>query len=441
MPGSLLRMDRNRILSAVRSIRLGKRRRLLPFWCLCIIAVVAFGVTFVLSLTSVEPVVKFFIALLSTAIAATVQRFALAEAVVILSHRNRTRSAVLLEAILGNWTQSAVAVIAVLRGQTGIAQNALVGTVAFHHLLLLGACFLHGSHHNGEAAYPALIVLPYARLLTVTGAVIVFPTVFQRGSQGNDAGSLAVSGIASILLLVLFSCHGTFFCQIHSAWVSEARGLRKLLDGRGGNTDVYHFNQRLNGRVTLSVAEYLQARRKVWLASQTGSDRVIGLQAHGPKVLDSAIATVALLSSCVVILCSCFYLLSSGPGNGAAEWILPSRLGYLVLPLTAALSEMVALCLHASSYKRHLQACEIVQESIASGTRVVDFALPACALAAWAIGSSSTPMLFDLFQIGVLGFSLFLPTIAIQNHSDDWFTGATLVALYVLFASSAWLST
>ncbi|PSN58556.1 hypothetical protein BS50DRAFT_641676 [Corynespora cassiicola Philippines] len=102
---------------------------------------------------------------------------------------------------------------------------------------------------------------------------------------------------------------------------------------------------------------------------------------------------------------------------------------------------MVALCLHASSYKRHLQACEIVQESIASGTRVVHFALPACALAAWATGSSSTPMLFDLFQSGVLGFSLFLPTIAIQNHSDDWFTGATLVALYVLFASSAWLST
>jgi hypothetical protein len=75
--------------------------RLISFWGLCVVAVITFGVSFALSIASAAPGARFFVALHSVATASAVQKYALAEAVIILSTRRRRYSAILLETFLG----------------------------------------------------------------------------------------------------------------------------------------------------------------------------------------------------------------------------------------------------------------------------------------------------------------------------------------------------
>lgn len=76
--------------------------RLIFFGGLCVVAVISFGVSFALSVASAASGARFFVALNSLATASAVQKYALVEAVIILSARRRRYSAILLETFLGS---------------------------------------------------------------------------------------------------------------------------------------------------------------------------------------------------------------------------------------------------------------------------------------------------------------------------------------------------
>jgi hypothetical protein len=195
--------------------------------------------------------------------------------------------------------------------------------------------------------------------------------------------------------------------------------LQKLLYGRDDGAEIYRFVHGITGYITSSVAQHLHVQRDIWLSSNAslggnGSDE------SDLKLSDSAANTVVLLASCVVSLCSSYYLLDSIPQKGLKGWLLPHRIGYLVIPLFLGLGKIGATCLYAHRYKQAIKNDKIIGEAIASCTRIVIFVLPACVLVAWIGRIPYSPLLFTTLQAGFLSVAVLLPVNLIQTRNDDW---------------------
>lgn len=163
----------------------------LLFCCLCFTAIVVSIVSFVLSTTSSRSTAQLLFALIATSATTAVHKFTVLEFSIILLHRRRSHCAIVLDAIFSNWTEAALAIAAVLRGQTILTKAFLVGSVSINSLLLLGISFIHGGHRNCRNAYEMLMAPIHARMLPVGSALLISSAIFTTKLGGTYLHSSA----------------------------------------------------------------------------------------------------------------------------------------------------------------------------------------------------------------------------------------------------------
>lgn len=80
---------------------LRRERSLLPFWCICVAAAALFTCSSFLYLSEANVAARFWVGLLAVLTVSTVQKFAALEIHLVLVRRERLRSALAAETILG----------------------------------------------------------------------------------------------------------------------------------------------------------------------------------------------------------------------------------------------------------------------------------------------------------------------------------------------------
>ncbi|KAF1952097.1 hypothetical protein CC80DRAFT_552849 [Byssothecium circinans] len=409
------------------------------FWVLCFSAIVAFLTSFVLSCAFAGSTVRLIFALLAVMTSSAVQKLVVFELVVILLHRERSNCAIVLEALLSNWAEASIAVVAVLKSRDEMLRPFVVGTIAINYLLLLGIYFIHGGHYDRDTAYSMLMVSINVRMLPIRIVPLVGVAWLDAGFQ-RDHGTRGASLTAAILLLLLFTCQTIYVCQLHSASPLEVLGLQRMASARTFGDSTESAAYPLNKRTIPSVAYRIQDQRKTWLwerlSLSDASDQVVDSR----KPWDSALTAVILLLSCSATLGSCFYLVTSISPSDVTSWKSPLHVGYLIAPCFTTVAGVSTTYLHGRGCTSTLDPAQIVYGAVISAPRLLYLGLPIAVVLSWTSGSGQEVVLLTSFQIVLVGVVVLLPIYIMQTGCDDWVSGATLLALYIIYASSVWSS-
>jgi Ca2+:H+ antiporter len=84
-----------------------------------------------------------------------------------------------------NGAEMCFAIIAVIRGESIIAQTALTGSLLSGCLMVFGTSLLFGGLQNEFQFYPVVIARAHAQLLVVSLSTFVLPTAFKSWSQSK----------------------------------------------------------------------------------------------------------------------------------------------------------------------------------------------------------------------------------------------------------------
>ncbi|KAK7178442.1 hypothetical protein PSPO01_15515, partial [Paraphaeosphaeria sporulosa] len=299
-----------------------------------------------------------------------VQKFTVLELVVILLGRERASCAIILEALLSNWTEASLAIVAASKGQSDLVQAFLVGAIAINHLLLLGICFIQGGHHGRRTSYSMLMASLHIRMLPMYIVLMLPPIAFEVGSQGmgfqsiapqahalrdsgSDGGVVRTARITALLLLLLFICHLVLVCRKHSTYPLGAHGLHKLAYAHDSSVGTEPLAYGTNIRITASMASRIQAQKENWLWEQL---LLSDTAADSRKTWDSALTTVTLLP-CL--------MLPAGRFDFARQLVCgvimsTSQLLCLILPatiLTRWIVSSVANVPHHLPHRGHVRTC------------------------------------------------------------------------------------
>ncbi|OAL42531.1 hypothetical protein IQ07DRAFT_650889 [Pyrenochaeta sp. DS3sAY3a] len=205
--------------------------------------------------------------------------------------------------------------------------------------------------------------------------------------------------------------------------------------------DTKPLNLGMSRRITSAMAHRLQVQREEWLCERLLLPNASDSVGNNRKLWDSALTTVVLLLSCGASLGSCFYLVNAISPTNVTSWKSPLHVGYLVAPFSTTSAGLSAMYLHGRWCASGLDSGQVVCGAMTTTFRLLCFVVPASILFAWITSSEVDNMFLNNFQIAILGIAVLLPIYAIQTAGDDWLSGAALLTLYILYASSTWVST
>ncbi|RYN53072.1 hypothetical protein AA0117_g13349, partial [Alternaria alternata] len=375
--------------------------------------------------------VRFVSALCAVFATTAVQKFVVLELVVILLKRKRETSAVVLETVLSNWTESALAVVAAWTGQNVLGPTFLVGATTINQLVLLGACFIHGGHHSGATSYPKLMASIHARALPAGLALLAYAAVSNAGSEVSSEKRPRVYCITAILLLLYFAGHVFFVCRLHS---NVSLAVSGLLSPSDPNMSVNCRNSGLlpnsfSGRIGVSQIWHLRDEKEAWLRGWLSLDS----DSEKGQPSDSAIAVLTLLLSCIATLFLGAQFVNTLAAEDTGSWQSPLHAGYILLPLSTSAAGLIAVQLHGCGCTSAVFHGQALFASVLSTFHLLCFTLPVFVLTRWATAPGPSLEFFDVHQLGLLAIASLLPLYPMQRGSDDWHMGVALLFLYVLY--------
>ncbi len=314
----------------------------------------------------------------------------------------------LLNATAGNIPELAVSISALRRGLFDVVTTSLLGSITSNLLLVLGCCHVAGAIGPGGAAcagrlarHGTLAVKAYSSMLVLACAALAVPTATAHIPHDHlrPGGALAVSRGVSVLLLLMYAAFLVFSLGTHARPLEvEAAAAAAASAAEAG------------GAAAVAAEEEEEEEEEDLL--------------HLP--LPVALACLLAVTAVVGLASE----LLTGAIRGVAAAGVPQRLlSLIIIPVAANATE------HASSVIVAAKGKMDLAHSIALGSslQVATFVMPACVVAAWAMGIpfdlACDPLLFLLLLLSVLHQQ----SVSADGRSD-WLTGTQLICLYVIVA-------
>jgi len=313
----------------------------------------------------------------------------------------------LLNATAGNIPELAVSISALRRGLFDVVTTSLLGSITSNLLLVLGCCHVAGAIGPGGAAcagrlarHGKLAVKAYSSMLVLACAALAVPTATAHIPHDHlrPGGALAVSRGVSVLLLLMYAAFLVFSLGTHARPLeAEAAAAAAASAAEAGGT------------ATVAAEEEEEEEEDL-------------LHLPLPVALACLLAVTAVVGLASELL--------TGAIRGVAAAGVPQRLlSLIIIPVAANATE------HASSVIVAAKGKMDLAHSIALGSslQVATFVMPACVVAAWAMGIpfdlACDPLLFLLLLLSVLHQQ----SVSADGRSD-WLTGTQLICLYVIVA-------
>ncbi|PWI65036.1 hypothetical protein PCL_07448 [Purpureocillium lilacinum] len=325
----------------------------------------------------------------------------------------------LFSGVFGNIAEICFVITAVVDGKHLIAKTALTGSIVSSCLMTFGTCLVCGGIFHKQQFYPLVIARLNAQLLVVSLVSVTLPTAFQLFSKESSTGLIAVSRGSAVVLLVEFFCYLWFFYHTHVDIASDTPSIQSALVASG--LSATHAVPELTNLLNESKgACSLRALREGALEFHPG----IG-NTRRPWYMDALV----LICAVVGMVFASIFLLEGVHAPTHTLHLSESFVGLIVMPLVLASVEYVS---HALRCRREGIAW-IVDAAFGSSIRISLFVFPVAIIVGWATGEVMD-MIFDGFQVTIIGLAIFMVNHVIHNEFAHWLEGSMFVASFLLFA-------
>jgi len=298
----------------------------------------------------------------------------------------RTGDAVggLLNATLGNLTELLIALAALRAGQYVLVKASIAGAIVTNALFMLGASFLLGGLKHHSQSFNREGARMQAALLFLATIAILIPSVLADADLQAGAAKLthALSVALSMLLIVTYALWLLFSLRTH----------RELFAGEShGGPEEAEWPLRL-ALIVLAVATVLVALvSEVFVESVQEAAKVLGLS--------------------------------------------PAFVGFIVVALVGGAAEMTAAFSAARKNRLDLS----VGIALGSAVQIALFVAPVLVLCSYVLGPIPMDLEFWRGAVGMMIIAALTASLLTNTGRSDWFIGALVVAVYVIFAMTLYL--
>jgi Ca2+:H+ antiporter len=367
-------------------------------------ACLAFAVMAVAKALGAGDVTQFVLAGVSLATLAAV----IGQAMDAIAERMGPGATGLLQSTLGNLPELFVGYFALKEGLTSLVQAALVGSVLANAVLVMGIAFLAGGVRHGVQRFDAEEPRLYANLLLLVVAALLIPTLAVHLSTPAGDHAVALSGVCSVVLLVVYAVSVPYFLrkgpvpemaplaapvgptEMGRSWASEPKRATTVGEGPASDSPEHMWPFNLSV-VILTVASIGAAVAADWFVTPLQS----ASQSLGLSETFTGLVVVALASN-------------------AVEHAVGIRFAFRAKPAYA-----VSTCLN-------------------SPLQVALLLTPVLVLLSHFVGPSELTLVFSPMLVATLAMSSLVVTFVIYDGEYSWLEGAALVGLYVMIATSFW---
>jgi Ca2+:H+ antiporter len=289
----------------------------------------------------------------------------------------------LLNATLGNLTELLIALAALRAGQYVLVKASIAGAIVTNSLFMLGAAFLLGGlkHHvqefNREAAR-----LQAGLLFLATIAMLIPSVLADDGRAASETFTHALSMGLSLLLIIMYALWLLFSLRTH----------REIFADKG----------------------HAQSEEAEW-----------------PVTL--ALITLAAVTILVALVSEVFVESVQQAAN--ALGLSPAFVGFIVVALVGGAAEMVSA--FAAARKNRLDLS--VGIALGSAVQIALFVAPVLVLFSYVLGPAPMDLEFWRGAVGMMIIATMTAALLTNTGRSDWFIGALVIAVYVIFAMTLYL--
>ena len=289
----------------------------------------------------------------------------------------------LLNATLGNLTELVIAITALRAGMLDLVKASMTGAIVTNSLFMLGGAFLLGGlKHHKQEFNPANARTQAGMLLLATIALVV-PSAVARVDRLNAAsfmGPLSL-GLACILLATY----------------------------------------------ALSLLFSLKTHRDVF-ASVGGEEH-----AEKPWPLPMALGALAIATVCIAVVSEIF--VGSVQQAGTALGMSRAFVGFIVVSLVGAAAEMTT----AFSAARKNRLDLAVGVAMGSSAQIALFVAPVLLILSYFVAPAPMDLNFGGGQVLIVLLTTLTVGFVVSGGRSAWYSGVQLLAVYAIFAVTAYL--
>ncbi|KAG7529947.1 hypothetical protein FFLO_05303 [Filobasidium floriforme] len=400
----------------------------------------------------------------------------------------------LLNATFGNAVELLISILALVKGEIGLVQASMIGSILSNTLLVLGCCFLAGGLRFHEQIYSTSATQLQISLLGIAMCALVLPAAFQFSlsslsttvatrpieeitdlDSSQRATLLSISRGVSFMLLSTYAVYLVFQLYTHAYLFKRRPQANKRPHHEPGEPHPNHEK-------VIPINEWVAAVRSRGSASSssdgltptttrdttlmhtntidgtTGNSTAIDVELGGiapPSIRDNRsmlefgtdddeeeeekplvkaiFALVLLLAVTGITGVTAEFLVSSINGVTESTSMSPEFVGMILLPIVGNVPEHV--CAVTVSIKDKLDLSLSI--AVGSTIQVALGILPLLVLIGWAMGQPMS-LFFDAFQIISLAVSLIIVQFAISDGRSCFAEGYILIMTYCIFALCSW---
>ncbi|OLL21813.1 Vacuolar calcium ion transporter [Neolecta irregularis DAH-3] len=299
----------------------------------------------------------------------------------------------LMNATFGNAVELIVSIIALVKGEIGIVQASLLGSMLSNLLLVLGMAFFFGGLKKPEQKFNMTVAQTSSSLLTISIISLLIPAAFHFSVPDSDHGVSQISRAVSILLLITYSIYLWF--QVCSTSVAGA---------------------------------YCKLKSHAYLYDVSEEYEI---EEHA--TLPVSIAVLVLIVVTVLVAVCAEFLVASIDSLVSNSSINRKFVGLILLPIVGNAAEHVTAVTLAIKDKVDLS----IAVAVGSSAQVSLLVTPLMVILGWIIGKDMT-LFFDPFQTVVLFASILLVNYIIQDGKSNYLEGSMLVTAYIIIAIAVW---
>jgi Ca2+:H+ antiporter len=289
----------------------------------------------------------------------------------------------LLNATLGNLTELVIAITALRAGMLDLVKASLTGAVVTNSLFMLGGAFLLGGlkHHTQEFNAPN--ARAQAGMLLLATIALLIPSAVARIDQVDSASfMLPLSLGLACILLVTYS---------------------------------------------LGLLFSLKTHREVFAS--------VGGEEHGetPWPLPAALGLLAVSTVCIALVSEIF--VGSVQQAGTALGMSRAFVGFIVVSLVGAAAEMTTAFSAARKNRLDLS----VGIAMGSSAQIALFVAPVLLILSYFVAPTPMDLNFGGGQVLLVLLTTLTVSFVVSGGRSAWFSGIQLLAVYAIFAVTAYL--
>ncbi|KAF8860899.1 calcium/proton exchanger [Acephala macrosclerotiorum] len=361
----------------------------------------------------------------------------------------------LINATFGNAVELIVGILAVVHGDTALAQSIMLGSILSDILFVLGSCFFSAAWRAPILELNKTVSGSLSSLMIITAVALVLPTALYSTFESSkpddiDKQILGFSRGTAVVLLVLYIAYLYFELVSH----------KELFEG-GPDESAAHNDGDDSGVPTTPIT-----RRGTWLDTRRdrergGSDsgvstpvtrRGTGLdtrqdreqdtqqdteqdaQQDTPSINSLLTTSAALICSAAGIMFCSHFLLDSINATSEATHISRTFIATILIPIASNAPECATVVGTAQSGRIDFAVGVIVGSIL----QIALFVIPALVILGWVVHQPMT-LNFETFQTIILFLAILLVNHLLQNGRYTYMHGLLLVALYAIIAIAFFL--